>query len=134
VREARIFHDRGSTSQQACCVESSRQFRDLVRNELVVGEFPAEHLMCLGKIDHLIETRLGNPDGLRGDSDAATIESMHGDLESLTFFAEQVLRRNPHLIENQLHRIGATYAEFFLLLADREAGHRLLDHEGTDPA
>ena len=100
---------------------------------MIVGELSTEHLMTLRKFDRRIETRLGNPHRLGSDSYPPAIESMHGNLEALSFLAQQVRCRNPQILEYELNGIRGANPKFLLLLSDRETWHRTLDNECVDP-
>ncbi len=89
-----------------------------------VGEHPldglefadgfAEGFAGAGVFDGFIEGALGQADGLRGDADAAAIESGESDLQALAFFAEAIGGGNYAIVEDEFRRREKSAGPFCL--------------------
>ncbi len=58
----------------------------------------------LGVLDSLVDGALGKTESLRGDTDTAAVEGLHGDLEALAFLTEQVLLGDDAVLEDRGRR------------------------------
>ena len=69
---------------------------------------------------------------MRGNADAATVESAEGNLQALAFFAKAVFARDFAVVEKNFDSGGAALAHFVFMAADFEAGKARLDQKGGD--
>ena len=73
---------------------------------------------------------LGNTQRLGGNADAAPVEGCHGNLESLSFFSEQVFFRHSDIVEDKFCRRRRTDAQFIVMIAETEAFPAFFDDKG----
>ena len=79
-----------------------------------------------------IDGALAQAQSLSRDADTAAVQGLHGDLEALALFAQQVLLGDDAVLKDQVAGGAAADAHLLLMLADGEAGEVLLDDEGRD--
>ena len=70
----------------------------------------------------------------RGDADAAPIEDAQGLLVPAVLLADQLPRREAHVVEHDLGGVARPEAELLDLPSGAEAGRPLFDDEGRDAA
>ena len=101
---------------------------------LELAQALAELDTLLRVLDSLVDSALAQAQGLRGDADPAAVQGLHGDLEALALFAQQILLGNDAVGEHDLGGGGAVQAHLLLVLAHGEAGEAALHDEGGDAA
>ena len=84
--------------------------------------------------DRRVERAAREADHLRADADASFVERLDRDLVALADLAEDVRRRHPAVLEDQLAGAAGADAELVFLLADGEPGDAALDEERSDAA
>ena len=99
---------------------------------LELAQALAELDTLLRVLDSLVDSALAQAQGLRGDADPAAVQGLHGDLEALALFAQQILLGNDAVLKDQVAGGGAADAHLLLVLAGGEAGEVLLHDEGRD--
>ena len=91
----------------------------------------AEGDALLGVVVGEVGRALRDPDGLRGRAQARALERPQGDRQPLALLADQVRRRDAHVVEHRRAGRRALDAELVLELAHREALAIGLDDEGA---
>ena len=99
---------------------------------LELGDTLTELDTLLGVLDGLLHGALAQTQSLRGDTDTAAVQSLHGDLEALTLLAQHTVLGDDAVLENQVTGGAATDTHLLLVLTLREAGVGLFHHEGGD--
>ena len=85
--------------EQARGLHPRRHVGELVAHPLQRGKRLAECLAFRGVVDRGIKRGLGHADGAGPDTGAEQIEGAHRDPESVINLAEDVIRRDAHVIE-----------------------------------
>ena len=114
--------------------ELGGHIRDLERDALLLADRLAELDAFLGVFHRGLVGALGDAKSLGSNADAAAVQGGHGDLEALSFLAEQVLLRHLHVIEIQLTCGGGTDAELVIVFLKSEALPALFHDQGADAA
>lgn len=104
-----------------------------------VGEHPldglkfadgfAEGFAGAGVFDGFVESGLGETDSLRGDADAAVIESGERDSEALALFAKAIFGGDETIVEKNFDGGRRALAHFVFVAADFKAGGVGFDEE-----
>ena len=89
----------------------------------------AELYALLHVLDSLIQSALCDTQSLRSDTDTATVQSHHSDLEAAVLLAQQTVCRQMNVLKDQLSGLGTTDAHLVLDLADGEARVVLVNDE-----
>ena len=92
---------------------------------LVLEDRLAEGDPLLGVGERRLERRPRHADRLRADADPPALEAGERDLQPLAFLAEQVLRRDAAVLEQDLRRVAGVLAELVLEPGDAVAGRRV---------
>ena len=87
---------------------------------------------ALRVLERIVGRALREPEALRADPGPRAVEDPHRDLEALALLAEQVLRRDAAVVEEELAGGRALDPHLRLDPADLEAGRVRLDEEGGD--
>ena len=98
---------------------------------LQLGHRLAELVPLRGVAEREVGRPLGNADRLGGDRNSRSIQCGHGDPESVSFVAEPVGGRHPHLVEVQLGGRRAADPHLMLEAGGREAGRIGFNDEGA---
>jgi hypothetical protein len=99
---------------------------------LEIGDGAAELLAFLHVGMGRIQCSLGRAHRAGGDIDAAAVQALHGDLEAFALAAQQVVRRNAHIVEADDARGLAVPAHLLFLLAIAHAGRIGRHGKGRD--
>ena len=93
-----------------------------------VGQFELDRLEVADRCSKLLplfgvgqrplKGTLGNSQRLGGDTDTTTVQGVHGDLEPLSFLAQQVFCRNPDVVQGKGGGIAAADSQFFFVFED----------------
>src|SRR5713226_4172067 len=118
--------------QQARGVDFRRHVRKLPLDCLEFGDSLAERLPLLRILRGLVQGPLRDAEGLRRDADPTAVEGGHRDVEALVQIPQQVLLRDPHVIEAEEDRVARADSHLVLLLEDGEALRLRRDDEGGD--
>ena len=94
------------------------------------------HVLLFEEIANEIERRAPYPDRHRGNDRPGRVEGRHHVLETTVLpnlgTAEQVIERDPAVVENDRGGVGCADAEFVLDADHFHAGRVVLDHERLD--
>ena len=99
---------------------------------LELGDTLAELDALLGVLDGLLHGALAQTQSLRGDTDTAAVQRLHGDLEALALLAQHTVLGDDAVLENQVAGGAAADTHLLLMLALSEAGVGLFHDEGGD--
>jgi hypothetical protein len=92
---------------------------------------PFAECLALAGVGHRgLVGRLGDPQRLSGDADAACVQHRHRDLEPLAFTTQPVLRRAPVVLKVDLAGRGSADAQLGLALARLKARFGSVDDKG----
>ena len=105
---------------------------ELELHRLEVGDRPAELLALLRVRDREVEGALREPDGHRGDRDAAAVEDLEELVKALAARAEKVRLWHGAALERQLPRVGCPPAHLLHRLRDDVAGRAVGDDDVRD--
>src|SRR5207302_724783 len=102
VSQPLVLHPRGLHDEELRGLVREHHLRDHVLYELVLPDRLTERLALAGIFDRALQARADDPTRPGGDREAPLIERVHRDLETLAFLADQILRRNLDVLEEEL--------------------------------
>ena len=132
IRDAIVFLPSGAAHEETGSLDLRLKVGHLELGVLELGDGFAKLLAFLRILNGLIHSTLSDTQSLRGDTDTAAVQGLHGDAEALAELAKEVFLRHFAVFENQLAGRAAADTHLQLFLADAEARHALLDDEGRD--
>src|SRR5690606_27027397 len=95
----------------------------------------ASELLAFLRITHrLVKTALPAAERAGTDVEPPAVEPLHRDAEAFAFAADHVLRRHPHVLEDQRRGRLRMPPRLALRRAERNARHVLLDRQTRDAA
>ncbi len=102
----------GAVEEATAGFEEGRHLRDLGLDDLELRKGGPESPSFLHMGDGLLEGALGSADG-EGSApvETGTVEELHELVETLPFCSDEVFPRDPHVLEGNLSRIGASDGE-----------------------
>src|SRR5690606_31378866 len=98
------------------------------------GDRPAELLALLCVTHRLVQAPLPAAKRAGTDVEPAAVEPLHRDAESFAFAADHVLRRHPHVFEDQRRGRLRMPPGLAFRRAERNARHVLFDRQARDAA
>src|SRR5262245_48157962 len=101
-------------------------------DQLVLGDRLAHRLAALRVLERIVGRALREPEALRRDPGPRAVEDPPRDLEALALLAQQVVRRDAHVVEEDLAGRRALDAHLRLDAPDLEPGRVGFDDEGGD--
>ncbi len=122
----------GGIHQILCGLRAAMHVGQLELGVLELAQPSAELNALLRVLHGLINGAFGQTQSLRGDADTAAVQRLHGNLEALTLFAQQVLLRHDAVFKNQIAGGAAANAHLLLVLTHGEAGEGFFHDEGGD--
>jgi len=122
----------GAVREQPGGIQLDRHVGEHELDALVARYLDAELLALLCVPDRRVVRRLRDAHCLGGDGDPARIDGLERDAEPLSFLAQQVLRRDPAVVEHEFGGRRRVDTHLVLHLADREARRAALHDEGAD--
>src|SRR6185436_19353473 len=102
VTQTLILHPRRLHDEQLRRLVTEHHLGDHVLHELVLADRLAECLTLARVLDGTLEARTYLSDSSGGHREATLVEPVHRDLEALSFLADQVLRRDLDVLEEEL--------------------------------
>src|SRR5512143_2740188 len=105
-------------------VRGRRHARDLVADHLEVGDAGLELLALRRVADRELEHHLRSADRARAEGRAARVQRLHGDLEAVALFPDEVRGRDAAVLEDDLAGRRRAEPELLLFRSARKAGQR----------
>src|SRR5438105_39494 len=102
------------------------------RDELVLRDRHAHGLARLRVLERVVRRALREAEALRADPGPRAVEDLHRDPEAFALLAEQVVRRDAAVVEEDLARGRALDSHLRLDPPDLEPGRVRFDHERGD--
>ncbi len=115
--------------QQARGLDLRGQVGQLKRNRLEFADGLAELLAPFGIVQRRLVGALRHAQAEGRNRDAAAIQRAHSIDEAVALFAQQVLRRNLAVFEDQFRGVAGAQAELVFFLAGAESFGALFHHE-----
>mmetsp|Transcript_27981 Transcript_27981/g.58342 ORF Transcript_27981/g.58342 Transcript_27981/m.58342 type:complete len:410 (-) Transcript_27981:437-1666(-) len=110
-----------SPRQQPRSVPRDDHLTDLVLDGLHLGNGLAEGVSFERVLHGAVDGGGGDAEGLAGDSDASSVERLHGDFEALAGLADEVRFGDADVVHDQVGGGGGADSEFVFLGAEGEA-------------
>ena len=120
-RQASIAQGGGVHGGDAGGMDAGGNVSQLELDGLMVRQRAAEGLTELGVADGLFQRSLADAHALGRDRDTARVEYVHGIAEAHAFLADDVLRRDFGVLENDLAGAGGADAHLVVLGIDLHA-------------
>ena len=114
------------------CIQCDLHIGEHELHGLVLDDGLAESRAHLGVFNCLIQRALHDAERTVRVDAAAAVEALHRDVEASSFLSYQVVRRDPHVLEDDVRRIGEDHAHLVLGLSDRYAGTVTLNDKAAD--
>src|SRR5262245_30958376 len=90
---------------------------DQILHQLKAADRATELLPLLGIADRRLYAALANPHTTGCNTVAAVIQSGHGDFKAVTHLAQQLIRRNAAVLEDELASIGSAQTKLAMHVA-----------------
>src|SRR5215217_413645 len=101
----------GIPEEQTGSLDADRHIGQLQLYGLMLGDGLSEGLALLGVGDRVLEGGASDAQSAGSDVDAPQLQALHDVPETLSFLtAEQIIRRNPEVLEHELSAVDAPVA------------------------